>query len=95
MEYEGQERRAYPMPQQRSWADIWLTPTALVVLLGGITWGVQLNLSVGHLSEDVTAIEVRAAKEEQRVDDISDKLLRVTLILERIEKRMDNFEERE
>jgi hypothetical protein len=95
MSYGGPERRAYPMPQQRSWADIWLTPTALVVLLGGITWGVQLNLAVGHLTEDVAAIETKADSEENRVDEISDQLLRITLILERIEKRMDSFEERE
>jgi len=101
--------------QQRGWMDTWLTPTSLLVLLGGVTWGVQLNLAVGHLTEDVAAMEAEdrardtrvdltedvAAMEAEdrardtRVEELSDQLLRVSLILERIEKRLTKVGELE
>jgi len=89
-EYGGPERRTYP--PDRKWMDVWLTPTSLLVLLGGVTWGVQLNLAVGHLTEEVAEIQTVADATDNEVENLSDQILRTSLILERIESRLDKVE---
>lgn len=71
----------------------WLTPAALMIVVGGIAWGVQLNVAVQVLTRDVASVTTMTEREEKRVDRLSENMLKATLILEQMEKRMVRIEE--
>lgn len=92
-EYQGHERRREIYVKQESLLDKWLTPTALTLVLGGIVWGVQLNFAVAALSKQVGEAKNEATRAEVRVDRLAENTLKATVILERIERRLDRVEE--
>lgn len=92
-QYSGEERRREVVVREETVLSKWLSPTAVTVLLGGIIWGVQLNFAVSDLTKEVAKANVAAEKTESRVDRLAQTLLRVTVILERVEKRMSKLED--
>lgn len=92
-DYDGPERRSgYPL-RRDSLAERWLTPAAATIVIGGIVWGVQLNVAVKVLTEQVASVTVLTEREERRVDKLSENMLKATMILEQIENRMVRLEE--
>lgn len=91
-EYQGDERRREIYVKQESLLDKWLTPTALTLVLGGIVWGVQLNFAVASLHKLVGEVRNEASRAETRVDRLAENTLKATVILERIERRIEKLE---
>ena len=75
----------------------WLTPSGLMILLGGIVWGVQLNINAMMQAKRLARLEARQDEYEQTMALISKDLVRVGLILDNlekdIEKAVDHVEE--
>ena len=66
----------------------WATPTGVALLLGGIVWGVQLNVATMNLNAGVVTLTERVAAVEKESEIIGDNLLRTTIVLEAMEIRM-------
>jgi len=64
-----------------------------MILLGGITWGVQLNFQVMQMVKELSEIKVREGIFEERLDEMSETILRATVVLDHIEKRITDLEE--
>lgn len=91
-EYSGGKAQVRKVVYEEGLLAKWLSPTALVTVLAGVVWGVQLNFAVAELTKEVTKAHIAAEKMEIRVDEMAHTLLRVSVILERVEKRMSKLE---
>lgn len=50
-----------------SWTDLldkWIAPTGIMVLVGGIVWGIQLNVAVLNLTKD-------SAEQQQQLTEVT------------------------
>ena len=67
--------------------DKWTGPTGVLALLGGIIWGIQLNVAVVDQGKDLSALTAEY-KNQQLIDTKqTEQLVRVGLLLENLEKR--------
>lgn len=64
----------------------------VISVFGGVVWGVQLNYSVMTLKEEVGAVQNQASSAEDEVEELSDAVLRTSLILDNIERRLSELE---
>jgi len=91
-EYNGDERRREVYVKQETLMEKWLTPTAMTLVLGGIVWGVQLNFAVKQLTAEVAKADAAAHRSEQRTDKLADNILKASVILESVERRVEKLE---
>lgn len=85
--YRGAERR-WP-----HWWDKWVNPTTVLSLIGGIVWGIQLNMAVVDHSAQIGAINGRLDAHQQLLSEQAQALARSSVILEGIEIRMREYNE--
>lgn len=98
--YEPEDTTHYPNgPERRSphWFDKWVNPTTVIALIGGIIWGVQLNMAVVQLSESMGSVRDRLEYHQQMLVELSKTNVQMATILERLEEQVkengDNHEE--
>lgn len=68
----------------------WVSPSGVLLLIGGVVWGVQLNVATMNLTAEMVTQQSRLEKLEDEAEDTQENLLRTTLILEGMEIRMIN-----
>jgi hypothetical protein len=64
----------------------WATPAGLLLLLGGITWGVQLNVSIMNLTNKVSNLAGKTDKMSTELMESTRNNLRVSMLLTQLEK---------
>ena len=91
----GEDRREnyYVLKTEPLWAK-WLTPAAATIVIGGIVWGVQLNVAVNQMTSDISRLATYADQHDVKLDEMSANVLRTSLILEGLETRMRKVENR-
>lgn len=74
------------------WWDKWINPTTVLSLIGGIVWGVQLNMYVVSLAEDQAKLEGRQYELTQQLQVTELNQARQTIILDNLIKKLDGVE---
>ena len=82
----GMAETGFRMSQMLS---AWASPAGVLLLLGGIVWGVQLNVATMRLSQDYSQIAAVQAKQGAEINEVSRNLLRATLLLQGMEMRVN------
>lgn len=75
------------------WLTRWLTPEVFLLLLGGIVWGVQLNIGFVKLTEAVSQLAAENQKQNALMAETTLVLKEITLM--HAELRRDFEEEKE
>lgn len=76
------------------WWDKWVNPTTVLTLIGGIVWGVQLNMMVVTLAAENAAGKTRDGIHDQLLQDLEINMAKHTLLIDGlIEKQKDIKEE--
>jgi hypothetical protein len=84
--YEGEERR---LPH---WWDKWVNPTTVLAMIGGVVWGIQLNMAVIDHTQKIGKIANTLAQQQTLLQTQSNSLARVTVILDTMERRITGTE---
>jgi hypothetical protein len=66
----------------------WVSPSGVLLVIGGVIWGVQLNVATMNLTAEITTQQDRISRLEQDAEHTHENLLRTTLVLEAMEIRM-------
>jgi len=66
----------------------WLSPAGALLLLGGIVWGVQLNVATMNLSSQMSELNAKQGNISDRLLEVSDNSLRTTLLMKQLTERM-------
>ena len=73
----------------KGWMDKWITPTTIVVILGGFVWGIQLDYVVITHTAELQKVEARQ-DEIVKINALqNESLVRVLALLESLERRVD------
>lgn len=89
-------RRQNPQSLPRNpWWEKWISPTSVLALLGGIVWGVQLNVAVLAHTAEINNIVGRMHNAETVNNEQNQTLSRVAVILQLIEQRVKKIEDRQ
>ena len=77
------------MDSFKLFVDKWITPVTLSCIVGGIIWGVQINIGVLNLTKAVAAqqIEYNSIRHEHRKYELS--IARTAIIQEEMLKQLD------
>ena len=67
----------------------WISPAGALLLLGGVTWGVQLNVAVLNLAKQAAVEQARAQELSTTIDDVVKNQTKLTLILENLTDEID------
>jgi hypothetical protein len=59
----------------------WLSPAGALLLLGGIVWGVQLNVATMNLGSQVSELAAKQDQVGDRLLEISENNLRTSLLI--------------
>ena len=68
--------------------DRWISPSGFMILLGGIIWGIQLNVAVITNGKDIASIRDQHIAIVERLDEISRLNLEQAFILEGVSDEM-------
>lgn len=74
------------------WFDKWVNPTTVIALIGGIIWGVQLNMAVLQHSSDIGVVKQSNKEIEQMVKVHDNNMVRVSTLLDGVAQRIDRKE---
>ena len=74
------------------WWDKWVNPTTVLALIGGIVWGVQLNLMVVKLAENQAANSVIVDEMVRTMQEIQLNQAKHTIILDNLVKQVRGIE---
>lgn len=66
------------------WWDRWVNPTTVLTLIGGVVWGVQLNMMVVELAEESAANNAIQERLRQEISDFRVNQEKHTLILDNL-----------
>ena len=75
-------------------ADKWLGPAGLTLIICGIIWGVQLNWGLLQLATDSAKQERVTTEILARQLEVSITLERTSLILKRLEDKVNNMQDK-
>ena len=75
-----------------TWVERWVTPTTLLTAFGGVVWGIQLNFAVLHHASQLAQINTEMIAHEQDSKKYIAVIERSTVILDNIERRLHNLE---
>lgn len=78
----------------KSLMERWATPTSLSLLVGVIIWAITLQASVKEHEGKLEVLEQFSVKTEDRHDTTTIQLERVVLLLDQIERRVIENQER-
>jgi cell division protein FtsL len=70
----------------------WITPSSLMILIGAIIWGVQLNAAVLDLAREISKLEQRVAQNTTINVAQNESLIKLGTIVDGIEKRIQKAE---
>ena len=85
--YEGEERR---LPH---WWDKWVNPTTVLALIGGIVWGIQLNMAVVDHTGKIGAINGRLDAHQLLLQEQATTMAKTAVILQNIQDKLVNVAE--
>jgi len=71
------------------WLERWISPAGVLLLMGGIVWGVQLNVAVMQLTEAVSADKANMQTLSAQIQSISTTQARTAVILQHLEKTIE------
>ena len=72
--------------------DKWINPTTVIALLGGIIWGVQMNMYVNTLGERTTKMEQHNKDLDRRADEASLAMAKILFVLDNLVNRIGEIE---
>ena len=87
LDEKSKERRVW----WRTMRDAWLSPAGLLILLGAITWGVQLNIAVVESSARDGRQDKRLELLESAGAEIALAQARTATLLDQIEQRLSRY----
>jgi hypothetical protein len=80
--YRGPERR------DESWWKHWATPAAVLLLVGTITWGVQLNVGFAALTATTASTQDRVLRTETVMQEIQVNISKAAVVLEQLAQQV-------
>jgi len=84
--YEGTERR-FP-----HWWDKWVNPTTVLAMIGGIVWGIQLNMAVVDHTAEIGKLSAMLTAQQSLLQQQSNSVARISVILDALERRVSGNE---
>jgi chromosome segregation ATPase len=68
------------------WFLNWITPSGVMLMIGGITWGVQLNIHAMLMVKRIGRHESRIDGHDAVLREITTELAKVSIILQQVER---------
>jgi ribosomal protein S15P/S13E len=68
----------------------WASPAGVLIMFGGVVWGVQLNIATMNLTKELSAIDGRTNELSKELVEVSKNTIRTSVILNSISKEVDN-----
>lgn len=78
----------------KSILDKWTGPSAMLILLGGIVWGVQLNFAVLGLTEQLAEQTQRLQDTNEEIEGNAVLMARTAAVLDSLVRQVDALERR-
>lgn len=75
------------------WWDKFVSPAGMLMLLGGIVWGIQLNVAVMQHTSELSAIHERAQSSAAMNQEQNMQLTRISLILSTLVDDVDDVQD--
>ncbi|WP_372743278.1 hypothetical protein [Neptunomonas sp.] len=75
------------------WIDKWIRPTTVMIVVGAIVWGVQLNIVTLNHAELISAQNIRIAKMVAAQHQTEIELTRTAVLLDQIAQRLQETAE--
>jgi len=73
------------------WFDKWINPTTVFALIGGIIWGVQLNMAVLNHSEDISKLDKRAIALETMAANLDRSATKTSAVMNQILVQLEDI----
>ena len=76
------------------WWDKWVNPTTVLALIGGIIWGVQLNMLVLNSAQTDARQDEQIQQLQSQMRTVSDAVIRSNTLMDQVSKRLERMDNR-
>lgn len=87
-------REVYIDQRYPRWWDKWVNPTTILAVLGGIIWGIQLNIAVITHTSEIAKLEEYYKQQTEVAHAHSIQIAETTVILKSLVDRIERIEDR-
>ena len=67
----------------------WISPAGILVLFGGVVWGVQLNVATMNLTKQMSGLSGKTDELSHEMSEIAQNNVRTSMILSALTKDID------
>jgi len=75
-----------------NWLTQFISPAGILLLFGGVVWGVQLNIAVMSLTGTVKQQEIRIKEISKQDQETIQMMIKTTAILDNLTRRFEKVE---
>ena len=76
------------------WWDKWVNPTTVLALIGGIIWGVQLNMMVLTNAQTDARQDEQIQQLQSQLRTVSEAVIRSNTLMDQVSKRLERMDAR-
>lgn len=76
------------------WWDKWVNPTTVLALIGGIIWGVQLNMMVLTNAQTDARQDEQIQQLQSQMRTVSEAVIRSNTLMDQVSKRLERMDTR-
>lgn len=74
------------------WWDKWMSPAGLMVVFGGLVWGIQLNFAVLTQQADIAGLKEAYDKQQQINHEHALQMTRIALLIDQVVEKVERLD---